>query len=54
MLKGFIQLATCIWPGGFKGSSIDALARMHLWSVGLDYKHGTGHGVGAFLNVHEG
>ncbi|XP_067939810.1 xaa-Pro aminopeptidase 1-like [Watersipora subatra] len=54
VLKGHIQLARAIWPRGVKGNSLDSFARMHLWSAGLDYKHGTGHGVGAFLNVHEG
>jgi len=54
VLKGHIQLATAIWPKGTKGCSLDCLARMHLWSAGLEYKHGTGHGVGSFLNVHEG
>ena len=43
-----------VWPAGTKGSQIDVIARMHLWAAGLDFKHGTGHGVGAFLNVHEG
>ena len=38
----------------FSGRDIDAIAREPLWSVGLDYRHGTGHGIGAFLNVHEG
>lgn len=54
VLKGHIQLSVAVWPRGVNGSALDSFARMHLWSVGLDYKHGTGHGVGSFLNVHEG
>lgn len=54
VLKGHIALARAVFPEGTVGSRIDALARMALWSQGLDYNHGTGHGVGAFLNVHEG
>lgn len=53
VLKGHIALARAVFPEGTLGSRIDALARMALWSQGLDYNHGTGHGVGAFLNVHE-
>ena len=47
-------LDTMIFPQGTTGYVIDAIARRPLWSEGLDYRHGTGHGVGAFLNVHEG
>ncbi|XP_076804683.1 xaa-Pro aminopeptidase 1-like [Clavelina lepadiformis] len=54
VLKGHIALASVVFPEGAKGFWLDALARMHLWKVGLDYRHGTGHGVGSFLNVHEG
>jgi Xaa-Pro aminopeptidase len=54
VLKGHIALAGLQFPMGTKGSVIDAMARMHLWQHGLDYGHGTGHGVGSFLNVHEG
>jgi Xaa-Pro aminopeptidase len=54
VLKGHIALATAVFPEGTIGSRIDCLARQALWSLGLDYNHGTGHGVGAFLNVHEG
>ena len=54
VLKGHIALARLIFPEGTIGSRIDAVARMPLWQAGLDYNHGTGHGVGAFLNVHEG
>lgn len=53
-MKGHIQLAMAIFPNGVTGHMIDCLARKSLWDVGLDYLHGTGHGVGAFLNVHEG
>jgi Xaa-Pro aminopeptidase len=54
VLKGHIALATAVFPEGTRGSQLDALARMHLWQAGVDYAHGTGHGVGAFLAVHEG
>lgn len=54
VLKGHIALATAIFPRGTRGSQLDALARQFLWQVGLDYDHGTGHGVGQFLGVHEG
>lgn len=54
VLKGHISISTAIFPKGLKGSMLDTLARQSLWEVGLDFRHGTGHGVGAFLNVHEG
>jgi len=54
VLKGHISLATCLFPAKIKGNVIDVLARKALWDVGLDYLHGTGHGVGHFLCVHEG
>jgi len=54
VLKGMIELAMSVFPDKCAGNRLDTLARMHLWKVGLDYAHGTGHGVGAFLNVHEG
>nr|XP_039269299.1 xaa-Pro aminopeptidase 1-like [Styela clava] len=54
VLKGHIALALIVFPAGTKGYMLDTLARMHLWKAGLDYMHGTGHGVGTFLNVHEG
>jgi Xaa-Pro aminopeptidase len=54
VLKGHIALATCRFPRGTTGSQLDALARRALWDVGLDYDHGTGHGVGSYLAVHEG
>jgi Xaa-Pro aminopeptidase len=54
VLKGHIGLARARFPQGTTGSQLDVLARQHLWHDGLDYDHGTGHGVGAFLGVHEG
>ncbi|MFZ9036056.1 MAG: aminopeptidase P family protein [Francisellaceae bacterium] len=54
VLKGHLALARAKFPKGVKGEQIDALARMFLWQNGLDYRHGTGHGVGSFLCVHEG
>ena len=54
VLQGHIALATAKFPEGTTGSQLDALARAPLWIVGLDYDHGTGHGVGSFLGVHEG
>ncbi|KFY39396.1 hypothetical protein V494_03998 [Pseudogymnoascus sp. VKM F-4513 (FW-928)] len=54
VLKGNIALDTAIFPKGTSGFSLDTLARQFLWEEGLDYRHGTGHGVGSFLNVHEG
>lgn len=53
VLKGHIALATIRFPVGTTGGQLDVLARMHLWRHGLNYGHGTGHGVGFFLNVHE-
>jgi Xaa-Pro aminopeptidase len=54
VLKGHIALGTAIYPEGTRGAQLDALARIPLWQHGLSYLHGTGHGVGHFLNVHEG
>ena len=54
VLKGNINLDQAVFPKGVNGYQLDAIARMPLWSKGLDYRHGTGHGVGHFLNVHEG
>ncbi len=54
VLKGHIAIATAVFPEGTSGGQLDALARQYLWAAGLDYAHGTGHGVGAFLAVHEG
>ena len=54
VLKGHMALAQAKFPEGTTGSQLDILARSHLWNAGLDYDHGTGHGVGAHLSVHEG
>ena len=54
VLKGHIALAKIKFPIGTTGAQLDVLARQFLWDKGLDYAHGTGHGVGSFLNVHEG
>ncbi len=54
VLKGHIALARAIFPKGTRGAQLDALARKPLWEAGLDYAHGTGHGVGSYLSVHEG
>lgn len=53
-LKGMIQLSMVKFPNGTRGVQLDAFARMALWQEGKDYNHGTGHGVGSFMNVHEG
>lgn len=53
-LKGMIQLSMVKFPKGTRGVQLDAFARMALWQEGKDYNHGTGHGVGSFMNVHEG
>ena len=54
VLKGHIAIARATFPEGTAGSQIDAFARAPLWSAGIDYDHGTGHGVGSYLSVHEG
>ena len=54
VLKGHIAIATAVFPKGVTGAQIDAFARRPLWDAGLDFDHGTGHGVGVFLSVHEG
>lgn len=54
VLKGHIAIATAIFPKGTTGAQLDVLARKSLWDAGLDYQHGTGHGVGCYLCVHEG
>ena len=54
VLKGHIALGSARFPRGTTGSQLDSLARMALWQAGLDYDHGTGHGVGSYLGVHEG
>jgi Xaa-Pro aminopeptidase len=54
VLKGHIQLDRAVFPQGTSGGQLDVLARQYLWEAGVDYAHGTGHGVGSFLGVHEG
>src|SRR6185437_4051319 len=54
VLKGHIAVARAIFPAGTNGAQIDALARATLWRAGLDFDHGTGHGIGSYLSVHEG
>jgi Xaa-Pro aminopeptidase len=54
VMQGHIAIATAVFPKGVGGAHIDAFARRALWQVGLDYDHGTGHGVGSYLSVHEG
>ena len=54
VLKGHIQVELCKFPSGSSGTQIDILARKDMWREGLNYLHGTGHGVGSYLNVHEG
>lgn len=54
VLQGHIALSSAVFPVGTRGAQLDALARRPLWEAGLDYAHGTGHGVGSYLSVHEG
>ena len=54
VLKGHIAIACAVFPEGTRGSQLDSFARHYLWAAGLEYAHGTGHGVGSFLAVHEG
>jgi Xaa-Pro aminopeptidase len=54
VLKGMIAISRACWPTGVTGRDLDPLARIALWQAGYDYDHGTGHGVGVYLNVHEG
>jgi len=54
VLKGHIALARAVFPDGITGAQLDPFARQHLWAAGLDFDHGTGHGVGSYLSVHEG
>ncbi len=54
VLKGMIAISRAVFPKGTSGAQLDALARMPLWQAGLDFDHGTGHGVGVYLSVHEG
>lgn len=54
VLRGHIAIARAVFPDGTTGAQLDTLARQYLWSAGLDFEHGTGHGVGSYLSVHEG
>ena len=54
VLKGHIAIASAVFPKGATGAQLDAMARRPLWEAGLDFDHGVGHGVGAYLSVHEG
>jgi Xaa-Pro aminopeptidase len=54
VLRGHIAIARAVFPDGTTGAQLDSLARQFLWQTGLDYEHGTGHGVGSYLSVHEG
>jgi Xaa-Pro aminopeptidase len=54
VLKGHIAIARAVFPEGTTGAQLDPLARQALWAAGLDFDHGTGHGVGSYLSVHEG
>jgi Xaa-Pro aminopeptidase len=54
VLKGHIAIARAVFPEGTSGAQLDSFARQHLWAAGLDFDHGTGHGVGSYLSVHEG
>lgn len=54
VLRGHLAIARAIFPDGSTGAQLDSFARQHLWQAGLDFEHGTGHGVGSYLSVHEG
>jgi Xaa-Pro aminopeptidase len=54
VLRGHIAIARMVFPDGTSGAQIDSFARVHLWAAGIDFDHGTGHGVGSYLSVHEG
>ena len=54
VLRGHIAIARAVFPEGIAGAQLDTFARQFLWQAGLDYDHGTGHGVGSYLSVHEG
>ena len=54
VLKGHVAIARAVFPQGVSGAQLDSFARAALWQVGLDFDHGTGHGVGSYLSVHEG
>jgi len=54
VLKGHIAIARAVFPEGATGAQLDSFARQFLWAAGIDFDHGTGHGVGSYLSVHEG
>ena len=54
VLKGHIAIARALFPAGTSGAQLDSFARQALWRAGLDFDHGTGHGIGSYLCVHEG
>src|ERR1700729_4253784 len=54
VLRGHIAIARAVFPDGTTGAQLDSLARQDLWQAGIDFEHGTGHGVGSYLSVHEG
>jgi Xaa-Pro aminopeptidase len=54
VLKGHIAIARAVFPDGITGAQLDPFARQYLWEAGIDFDHGTGHGVGSYLSVHEG
>src|SRR5262249_55147760 len=54
VLRGHIAIARAVFPDGTTGAQLDTLARQFLWQAGVDFEHGTGHGVGSYLSVHEG
>jgi len=54
VLRGHIAIASAVFPDGTTGAQLDTLARQFLWQAGIDFEHGTGHGVGSYLSVHEG
>ena len=54
VLRGHIAIARAVFPDGTTGAQLDTLARQFLWQAGIDFDHGTGHGVGSYLSVHEG
>jgi len=54
VLRGHIAIARALFPDGTTGAQLDSLARQYLWQAGIDFEHGTGHGVGSYLSVHEG
>jgi Xaa-Pro aminopeptidase len=54
VLRGHIAISRALFPDGTTGAQLDTLARQYLWQAGIDFEHGTGHGVGSYLSVHEG